>query len=174
MQPEEVSYVVGTVNDQQKLDLYLPSTKKSERLVVFIHGGAWRTGSRKDHQDLATYLCDRGLAVAVIDYRLSTKADSDAHSTNVHPVHCNDVISALGYLRHRARSACDIPTHYWTVVGHSVGAWLALSGLFVGSRNQAPAKYPERMPKPPQTVLHSISTCILVVRTNVVHHVGEQ
>lgn len=166
--PESISYVAGSTDDQQKLDLYLPSNTQPSKLVVFIHGGAWRTGDRRDHRDLADFLCNHGLAVALLDYRLSTENPKTGSARLIHPVHCNDVFAALAYLDHRAKAQGDIPTHGWTVLGHSVGAWLALSALYTGSRSRAFAQYPQQMPKPPRHVIDAISTCILVVRTSLI------
>jgi acetyl esterase/lipase len=60
------------VEDQTlALDLYLPSTKNSP-LIVWIHGGAWRAGS-KDFMPL-TALVESGYAIASLDYRLTTTA----------------------------------------------------------------------------------------------------
>ena len=53
------------------LDLYLPETKNAP-LIVWVHGGAWRAGS-KDFMPL-TALVESGYAVASLDYRLSTVA----------------------------------------------------------------------------------------------------
>ena len=53
------------------LDLYLPSAKNSP-LIVWIHGGAWRAGS-KDFMPL-TSLVESGYAIASLDYRLTTSA----------------------------------------------------------------------------------------------------
>jgi acetyl esterase/lipase len=53
-----------------KLDLYLPDHQdKPLGLIVWVHGGAWRGGSREnvDLKGLTAY----GWAVASIDYRLS-------------------------------------------------------------------------------------------------------
>src|SRR4051794_19910053 len=55
-----------------KLDLHLPSAKARTALVVWVHGGAWRAGS-KSSMPLGALL-DDGYAVASIDYRLSTEA----------------------------------------------------------------------------------------------------
>src|SRR5436190_19289123 len=54
-----------------KLDLYL-SAVRGQPLLVYVHGGAWRGGSRANPPILA--LRDRGYAIASVDYRLSTEA----------------------------------------------------------------------------------------------------
>jgi len=76
---------------QLKLDLYLPKTRKPP-LLVWVHGGAWRRGSKvsvpiKD-------LVPQGFAVASVDYRLTPVARFPA---NVH-----DIKAAIRWLRARA------------------------------------------------------------------------
>src|SRR5687768_15672520 len=51
------------------LDLYKPK-KQTGPLIVYVHGGAWRSGSKKE-MPLGD-LVDSGYPVATIDYRLST------------------------------------------------------------------------------------------------------
>ena len=53
-----------------KLDLYLPAeTTTPPPVVVWVHGGAWRSGSKNNPSILP--LTENGFAVASIDYRLS-------------------------------------------------------------------------------------------------------
>src|SRR5919205_2303741 len=59
-----------------KLDLYVPANAKSPPLVVWVHGGAWKGGSKND-SPLAP-LTQRGYAVASVDYRLSGVAQFPA------------------------------------------------------------------------------------------------
>lgn len=56
-----------------KLDLYMPTNvKQKPHLVVFFHGGSWRTGSKKTCH--VTWLTRHGYAVASVDYRLTKVA----------------------------------------------------------------------------------------------------
>src|SRR5688500_3435019 len=55
-----------------KLDLLVPSVKPQSPLMVWVHGGAWRSRSRKDVPIMT--LVNGGYAVASVDYRLSTEA----------------------------------------------------------------------------------------------------
>jgi acetyl esterase/lipase len=68
---------VGKGNMRQTLDLFLPEGK-SERprpLLVFIHGGAWRAGSKEGGFDrLLPYLEAGDYAGASINYRLTNEA----------------------------------------------------------------------------------------------------
>jgi acetyl esterase/lipase len=54
-----------------KLDLLMPSKKTDRKpeLVVFFHGGSWRSGSKKTCH--VAWLPHHGYAVASVDYRLS-------------------------------------------------------------------------------------------------------
>lgn len=64
----------------QRFDLFLPSGAASDRpLLVFVHGGAWRSGDKADVRDtLITRLAERtGHAVAAVNYRLSAKTPAD-------------------------------------------------------------------------------------------------
>ena len=57
-----------------KLDLLMPAkkTEKKPELVVFFHGGSWRSGSKKTCH--VGWLTHHGYAVASVDYRLSGQA----------------------------------------------------------------------------------------------------
>jgi len=76
------------------LDLYLPEAKASKPLpvVVWVHGGGWRNGS-KDRCP-AVWLVSEGYAVASISYRLATEAQW--------PAQMDDCRAALRWLRANA------------------------------------------------------------------------
>ncbi len=81
------------VGDQKLLlDLFIPATTAKPPLVVFIHGGGWRSGSRKDVFPL--FLAKNGYAVASIEYRLSQVA--------VFPAQIFDCKGAVRWLRAHA------------------------------------------------------------------------
>lgn len=161
IEPETLSYVSGSTDAEQQLDLYLPSLQPVSSLIVFIHGGAWRTGSRKDHADLANYLCAKGKAVAVVDYRLSVKDEKTGLPKHIHPVHAQDVDSALAFLHKRQ----EVPQKGWVVVGHSIGAWLTLAALVSGTPREGNSAYPKPMPVLDSGARECIKTCVLVVST---------
>ena len=72
-----------------KLDLYRPVGAMSPPLVVWVHGGAWRAGS-KDSMPLGE-LVRRGFAIASVDYRLSPVAKF--------PAQVHDCKAAIRFLR---------------------------------------------------------------------------
>src|SRR5262245_52479649 len=71
-----------------KLDLYVPAASEPLPLVVWVHGGAWRSGSKTNPSVLP--LTDRGFAVASVDYRLSPVAQF--------PAQVHDLKAAIRYL----------------------------------------------------------------------------
>jgi len=97
-----------------QLDLYLPDTTKPIGLIIWVHGGAWRAGSRKD-VDLRG-LVARGWAMASVDYRLSPVARF--------PAQVHDIKAAVRFLRAHATDY-DLPPFRFVIAGSSAGAHLA-------------------------------------------------
>src|SRR3954470_9351610 len=100
-----------------KLDLHLPPGKPHSPLIVWVHGGAWRSGSRHD-MPLAK-LVEEGYAVASVDYRLSTDARF--------PAQVHDIKAAIRFLRARADSELQwrLPAKRIVIAGDSAGGHLA-------------------------------------------------
>ena len=90
-------------------------------LLVYIHGGGWTGGDKK--QDTNTYqkFLDQGISCAAINYRLTSEALLPA------PVH--DAARAIQFLRTQA-AAWKIDTKHIALTGGSAGAcssmWLLL------------------------------------------------
>lgn len=78
-----------TPEKELALDLYVPESAQKPPLVVWVHGGAWRAGSRA--KPPALYLVDRGFAVASISYRFSQEA--------IFPAQIEDCKDAIRWLR---------------------------------------------------------------------------
>jgi acetyl esterase/lipase len=98
----------------QRLDFY-PGENKGP-LVVFVHGGAWQSGSRHEYDGIASKLQGEGMAVATVDYRLSPAVQ--------HPAHAEDVAAALMWLKdNAAKRGFDKDRIF--LVGHSAGAHIA-------------------------------------------------
>ena len=114
---KDVVYFDGPADEapRHKLDLYLPQGKKEFPLLMFVHGGAWKTGTKDLYGPLGQSFARQGIAVAVPGYRLSPSIQ--------HPEHVKDVARAFAWL---ARSAAELgadPKRLY-VSGHSAGAHL--------------------------------------------------
>jgi acetyl esterase/lipase len=70
--PTHKDIVYATVDGKElKLDLYLPSNPVTSGLLVFVHGGAWRGGSK---DGVPKVFPDNGIPTASIEFRQSTEA----------------------------------------------------------------------------------------------------
>jgi len=96
------------------LDLYLPTQVDHPPLVVWVHGGAWRRGS-KSNMPLRD-LVQSGFAVASLDYRLSPVAQF--------PAQIHDCKAAIRFLRGTANK-WGINAARIGVAGSSAGGHLA-------------------------------------------------
>jgi acetyl esterase/lipase len=113
-----------------ELDLYVPlGLEGPAPVVVYVHGGGWQRGSRRDpppllDADFYDQIAGRGLAVAAIDYRLSGEARF--------PAPLEDVRAAAGWVRdHAASYGLDAERVFlW---GDSAGGHLALLAALTGS-----------------------------------------
>lgn len=119
--PLTLAYAGGP---QHLLDLYRPAGATGPLpTVVWIHGGAWRSGSR-EQVDQARRLVCRGYAVASIDYRLTPDA--------IFPAQIHDVKAAIRYLRANA-ATLGLDGERFAAFGSSAGGHLAaLAGTSAG------------------------------------------
>jgi acetyl esterase/lipase len=102
-------------NTELALDLYLPdATRPPAGLIVWVHGGAWRAGSRASVE--VQGLTARGWAIASVDYRLSTVAPF--------PAQVHDIKAAIRFLRAHAADY-GYPASRFVVAGSSAGGHLA-------------------------------------------------
>lgn len=122
----DVPYLAGSADPQRSLDVYLPQPAKASPdekkplvpLFLYLHGGAWVSGDKRQYRDLGTAIAARGIAVAVVNYRLS------GDGVVRHPAHALDAAIAVGWLRkHAAELGVDAGRIF--VGGHSAGAHIS-------------------------------------------------
>ncbi len=101
----------------QGLDLWVPEGAKPAPLVLFVHGGGWKRGSKSNAvgRALPGHMLAQGYAFASIDYRLVPAATVEQQAA--------DVAAALAYLMKRA-DALGIDRSRVVLTGHSAGAHL--------------------------------------------------
>jgi acetyl esterase/lipase len=86
------------------------------RAVLFVHGGGWSAGSRRDYEPLALALAAQGYAGLLVDYRLAPAVR--------HPEAVQDLNCALRWLR-RVAGERGVDPEQVAVIGGSAGAHLA-------------------------------------------------
>lgn len=96
-----------------KLDLHRPQGGKPP-LIVYVHGGGWRAGSKEDVPIVDLY--DKGYAIASVNYRLSTQA--------LFPAQVHDIKAAIRFLRGNA-GLYHINADKIVIIGSSAGGHLA-------------------------------------------------
>ena len=65
--PTHKDIVYAIVDGKElKLDLYIPSTPVTKGLLVWVHGGAWRSGTK---DGVPKVFPDNGIPTASIDFR---------------------------------------------------------------------------------------------------------
>jgi len=128
----DLDYDLGSPSSpasQNQLDLYLPdgATAGDNRpVVVYVHGGGWRTGDKRlriaDKVDLFT---GAGYVFASVNYRLSPQALSATPDPNrvMFPDHPHDLGEALGWLDRNLAAYGGDPERI-ALIGHSAGAHL--------------------------------------------------
>ncbi len=86
------------------------------RVVLYVHGGGWSAGSRRDYEPLARALAAQGHAGLLVDYRLAPAVR--------HPQAVQDLNCALRWLRQVA-AVRGIDPERVAIIGGSAGAHLA-------------------------------------------------
>ncbi len=119
----------NTDNPRQRLDLYLPKDRKSDKLpvIVFFHGGGWLQGNKADGAGrLMTFVRTGKYAGVSVGYRLSGEA--------TWPAQLHDCKAAIRWVRAHADQYGLDPDRI-AVWGRSAGAHLA---LMIGVTGDAP------------------------------------
>jgi acetyl esterase/lipase len=107
------------------LDVITPKNKgaKPFPVVLFVFGGGWRSGNRKQNIPLAQKISEQGYVSITADYRLSTEA--------AFPAAVYDLKNAIRWIKANAKNY-NIDTNKIAVCGFSAGGQLA---ALIGTTN---------------------------------------
>lgn len=107
----------GTDSPDQSLDVFLPEPEGRWPVVVFIHGGGWYFGGRREECIASVFkIVSQGYAVATVDYRLVPDV--------IFPQQVQDVKASIRYLRAHEEEL-QLDTESLVLWGNSAGAYLA-------------------------------------------------
>jgi acetyl esterase/lipase len=120
-------------------DLYHPVARERRPLpvvpvVIAVHGGGWKTGTKGSYEHWGHYLAEAGLAVFAIDYRLATPE----HKT--YPAAVYDVRAAVQFVRAQASSLAVEPDSI-ALMGDGAGAHLAALVALANAEPQFSSQY---------------------------------
>ena len=112
--PQTLSYGSDPL---QGLNLWVPKAESPAPLVLFVHGGGWKRGSKDNAvgRALPGHMLAQGYAFASIDYRLVPAATVEQQAS--------DVAASLAYLLERA-DELGLDRNRVVLTGHSAGAHL--------------------------------------------------
>jgi acetyl esterase/lipase len=105
--------------DVQRLDAYLVKSTQPTPVLIEIHGGGWRRGSKSQfvyQGSLIDAVLAAGISLVSIDYRLTPE--------HTFPAQMEDVVRAVQFVRSRAKDWNIDPNHI-AAIGGSAGAHLA-------------------------------------------------
>jgi acetyl esterase/lipase len=101
---------------KHKLDVYNPKAKQGGPVLVFVHGGSWKSGDRSYYPPVGNRYAGEGFVTVVPSYRLAPKYP--------HPAQIEDVAAAFAWtVAHGVEYGGDTNRIY--VAGHSAGGHLA-------------------------------------------------
>jgi len=101
-----------------KLDIYRKKNiSKPAPVIVFIHGGSWKSGDKKDYLVYLLYFAEKGFITASLSYRFLQEA--------IFPAAVEDVRCGVGWIKKYGISY-GIDTNKVVLVGGSAGAHLAM------------------------------------------------
>ena len=122
-------------HDAHRLDLWLADSERPMPLLVYIHGGGFRMGSRSGGvpYGLVQRCLDAGIACASLDYRLSGVAP--------YPAQMHDCARAVQFLRANA-AQWNLDPERIAATGGSAGAGISLWLAFHDDLAQAQSEDP--------------------------------
>ncbi len=106
----------GTTNERQTLDVYAPAEGKGHPVVVWVHGGGWQAGDKKEVQEKPQAFVDKGFVFVSVNYRLLPDVTIKQMA--------GDVAKAIRWTHDHAGDYGGDPDTLF-VMGQSAGAQLA-------------------------------------------------
>jgi acetyl esterase/lipase len=115
--PTHTDIAYDDIDPAQVLDAYL-AAKPNQPVLVYIHGGGWRAGTKTSLPDLILKVIEDGWAnVISVEYRFTDVAP--------HPAQANDCTRAIQFIRSKAEE-WKLDTDRLGITGGSAGAHLSL------------------------------------------------
>ena len=116
---EKEEHLAYGLKARHRLDLYRTKNPKKQRpLIVFVHGGSWQHGNKRDYLFVGESFAREGFDVAVINYQLAPE--------QIFPAFVDDLAQAIHYLNQN-QAKLNISTENIILMGHSAGAFNVMS-----------------------------------------------
>ncbi len=105
----------GSDPNLTSLDIYTPSHSGVYPVVIYVHGGGWEGGDKKNVRYKPEFFNDEGFVFISVNYRLSPEVN--------HPDHVQDVADAVAWVVENISQYGGDPDAIF-IMGHSAGAHL--------------------------------------------------
>src|SRR4030095_10355295 len=109
----------GVEAGAQSLDIYAPKAAQKLPVIVYIHGGGWGKGDKREVGAKPQFFTSAAWLLVSINYRLLPAGK--------HPANVEDVAKALAWVHSNIARHGGDPARLF-VMGHSAGAHLAALG----------------------------------------------
>jgi acetyl esterase/lipase len=114
-----------------QIDFYQPKElAKPAPLLVFIHGGGWRSGKRSDYLVYLTHFAKMGYVTATVSYRLLKDAP--------YPACAEDIMDAVKFFYQNGKTYNYDPERI-CLIGGSAGSHLAMLAGYGWKKQGSPA-----------------------------------
>jgi acetyl esterase/lipase len=131
-----IAYRTDSTADKERhqLDVYVPKGQKDFPVVLFVHGGAWKSGNKNLYAGFGEAFAKQGIGFVVCNYRLSPAVQ--------HPAHIEDVACAFNWTcQNIGKFGGNADRLY--VCGHSAGghlvSLLATDPSYLRAHGRSPA-----------------------------------
>ncbi|TWT61416.1 alpha/beta hydrolase [Rubinisphaera italica] len=116
--PAQKNVAYDDQDKSQVLDVYQTKSEKPAPVMVYIHGGGWRGGSKNQIPGWLRQGFEKGLfSVVAVEYRFT--------NVDPHPAQVNDCVRAIQFIRHNA-GKWNLDPQRIGVTGGSAGGHLTL------------------------------------------------
>jgi acetyl esterase/lipase len=113
----DIPYVAGgEAGAKRSLDAYWLPNQTRQPVMIYIHGGGWRAGDKRNVARKPQAFADHGFAFVSVNYRLHPEADFRVQAA--------DVARAIKHVVDKAGDVGGDPQRIY-LMGHSAGAHLA-------------------------------------------------
>ncbi len=104
---------------KHRFDAYVPDGASAAPVVIYVHGGIWKQGDKRDAGEMPSFFTDQGYIFISLNYRLTSQTNGIQH-----PDHIDDVALGIEYVLAHVASYGGDPQNV-VLVGFSAGAHLA-------------------------------------------------
>jgi acetyl esterase/lipase len=122
--PVRAATFKGVSYGKNQLDIYQPANAAGAPILIYVHGGAWKAGSRRSVGSKASYYNGKGYVFVSVDYTLYPRANAEQQAV--------EVAQAVNWVSRNATTYGGDPSRI-ALMGHSAGCHLSAMATLSGA-----------------------------------------